>query len=150
MIVVDASFVMKLPLNEPDSPQVRAQWRIWEQSGETIIAPPLFWPEVLSVVRQRIYRAILSEAEGDRALEGLERLEIDVREPHGIYHVAWQLARRFNRPTIYDCCYLALADIAGCDFWTADRRLVNVVSPSLPWVRSPWLAAEEKEDMPTP
>ena len=137
MIVVDASLALKLFLNEPDGPQVRAQWREWEQMGEVIIVPSLFWPEMLSGLRRSAYRGMLPEADADQAFDTLEKFEINTREPPELYRAAWRLARRFNRPTIYDCCYLALADIAGCDLWTADRRLFNVVGASLPWVRTP-------------
>lgn len=136
MIAVDASLVLKLFLNEPDSGQVRSQWQQWGTSGELIVAPPLFRPEALSVLRRSVHRRILSEEEGNRAFEALEKLEIEIREPPTLYHVAWQLAHQLNRPTIYDCCYVALGDILSCDFWTADRRLANAIGNSLPWVKS--------------
>ena len=44
------------------------------------------------------------------------------------------LATRFNRPAAYDAHYLALAEMMNCEFWTADRRLFNVVRDELPWV----------------
>lgn len=137
MIVVDASFLLKLFLNEPDSQQVRAQWEAWARTGEVILGPPLLWPETLSALRRSVHRGILSGADGDRAFVALEKLEVDVREPPDLYRLAWHLAQRLDRPTVYDCCYLALAEMARCDLWTADRRLLNVVSPLLPWVRSP-------------
>ena len=51
------------------------------------------------------------------------------------------LATRFNRPAAYDAHYLALAEMMNCEFWTADRRLFNVVKDELPWVR--WLGKHE-------
>lgn len=135
MIVVDASFLLKLFLNEPDSHRARAQWDGWLQLGEAILAPPILWPETLSVLRRSVHRSIVSEADADRAFGALENLNIEVREPPGLYRTAWALAQRFHRPTVYDCCYLALAEMVGCDLWTADRRLLNVVSAGLPWVR---------------
>ncbi|HLB11688.1 MAG TPA: type II toxin-antitoxin system VapC family toxin [Dehalococcoidia bacterium] len=137
MIVADASLVVKLFLNEPDSQQVRTRWREWARMGEVVLAPALLWPETVSTLRRSVHRGILSEAEGDLAFGALEELEIDVREPAGLYRAAWALAQRFRRPTVYDCCYLALAEMAGCDLWTADQRLLNAVGASLPWVRSP-------------
>jgi predicted nucleic acid-binding protein len=47
------------------------------------------------------------------------------------------LATRFNRPAAYDAHHLALAEMMNCEFWTADRRLFNVVKDKLPWVH--WL-----------
>lgn len=42
-----------------------------------------------------------------------------------------------NRPTAYDAHYLALAEYAGCAFWTADQRLFDAVRRQLDWVH--WL-----------
>jgi predicted nucleic acid-binding protein len=50
---------------------------------------------------------------------------------------AYELATQFDRPTAYDSQYLAVAERYQCDFWTADERLFNAVTASLPKVR--WL-----------
>ena len=52
-----------------------------------------------------------------------------------IQESALEFATRFNRPKAYDAQYLALADLLGCELWTADRRLVSAVAGKLPWVR---------------
>ena len=38
---------------------------------------------------------------------------------------AWSLAEELRLPYIYGTTCLALAELRGCEFWTADRRLVN-------------------------
>ncbi len=38
--------------------------------------------------------------------------------------------------TPYDAAYLYVAQTEGCEFWTADDRLVRTVAAELPWVRS--------------
>lgn len=134
-MAVDASIALKLVLQEPDSHVARAAWQAWTNHGEIIVAPGLFRAETLSAVRRKVHMGLLSDADGEQARTALENLVIQYREPHDLYLVAWQLAKRFNRPTLYDSCYLALADIVGCEFWTADQRLANAVSPQLPWVR---------------
>jgi predicted nucleic acid-binding protein len=140
VIAVDASIALKLVLHEPDSALVRAAWQRWTDAGDVLVAPPLFRAETLSVVRRKVHQGILSAADGDRARQALEDLVVEVREPADLYDVAWQLAVRFNRPTVYDCCYLALALLAGCELWTADQRLARAVDAQLAWVRP--LAAE--------
>jgi predicted nucleic acid-binding protein len=40
-------------------------------------------------------------------------------------------------PAVYDTHYLALADILGCDLWTADERFFNSVKEQQPRVK--WL-----------
>ncbi len=136
MIVVDASIAIKLVLNEPDSQVVRDLWQQSATKGETRLAPPLFRAEKLSVIRRSVHRGLLSELDGSTAVEQLFDLPIQIREPVALYRRAWQFAARFQRPTVYDTCYLALADIEGCELWTADQRLANAVG-ILPWVRVP-------------
>ena len=60
---------------------------------------------------------------------------IEAALPAGLYKRALQLAHRYGRPTIYDTLYVALAELAGCDFWTADKRLVNALGDRLTFVR---------------
>jgi predicted nucleic acid-binding protein len=135
MIVVDASLALKLVLEEEDSDEILTLWTAWMTRGETFCAPTLFWPETLSAVRRKVYRGEMTPAEGQQACSLLEGLPIEIREPDNLYDVAWTFAERFNRPAIYDSCYLALAEIVGCEFWTADRRLANEAQ-ALPWVRA--------------
>ncbi len=136
MLAVDASFALKLFLNEPDSQLVRQFWQDWTDAGEVIIAPTLFRAETFSVVRRHWHTGALAEPAAERAFHYFDNLAIEIHEPRDLYRTAWELAGRFNRPTVYDCCYLALAAIFGCDFWTADRRLVNALGGRLPWVRT--------------
>ncbi|HTE83747.1 MAG TPA: type II toxin-antitoxin system VapC family toxin [Dehalococcoidia bacterium] len=134
MIVVDASLALKLVLREDDSMHAQSLWHQWEGAGEPLCAPALFRAETASVLRREIYRQHITEDEGRQGFETLQRLSIEIREPGGLYEVAWSYAERFNRSTVYDSCYLALAGIFGCELWTADRRLVNAAN-ELPWVR---------------
>jgi predicted nucleic acid-binding protein len=48
-----------------------------------------------------------------------------------------ELAHELQRPAVYDTHYLALADILGCDLWTADERFFNSVKEWQPRIR--WL-----------
>jgi predicted nucleic acid-binding protein len=135
MMAIDASIAIKLVLQEADSVTARRVWQGWSEAGEILVAPALFRAETCSVVRRKVHQGILTDADGDTAYELLRDLPIQIHEPDNLYIVAWQLAKRFNRPTIYDSCYLALADIIGCELWTADQRLANAVGPQLSWVR---------------
>jgi predicted nucleic acid-binding protein len=45
------------------------------------------------------------------------------------------IARRFHQPRIYDSLYAALAELRGCDFWTADKQFSDAVQAGLPFVK---------------
>lgn len=135
MLVVDASVALKWVLKEPDSNALRDLWRSWVDAGEALIAPALFRAETLSVLRRNVYRGVLTAEEAENACAVLENLSVEVREPDELSAAAWRLAIRLNQPTVYDCCYLALADIMGCELWTADARFAGAASLHLPHVR---------------
>jgi predicted nucleic acid-binding protein len=47
---------------------------------------------------------------------------------------SFDLAQEYRQPTIYDTPYLAVAEIYGCDFWTADEALFHAVADKLSYV----------------
>jgi predicted nucleic acid-binding protein len=49
------------------------------------------------------------------------------REPPDLPLRAFDIAAQFNLKWIYDAFYVALADMIGCDLWTADARLHEAV-----------------------
>lgn len=134
-ICIDASLALKLVLSEPDSDQAQVEWQNWVSSGVAIAAPYLFIYETSSVLRNRVYRKELTPGEADQAFGILRGLGISYLHPPAIRQSAWELARRFNRPTAYDCFYLALAQHQGCPLWTGDKRLYNAVKKELGWVQ---------------
>ena len=133
---VDASFVLKLVLDEEDSEQVQALWADWLAQEVVIIAPCHLVFEVTSVIRHHVYRRDISAQAGQMAFEAFLAQEIALRHPAGLEVRAWELAQQYNRPTAYDASYLALAESAGCELWTADGRLVRAVREALPWVKT--------------
>jgi len=48
---------------------------------------------------------------------------------------ARNIARSFNQPKIYDSLYAALAELRGCEFWTADKTFYDAVKSTLSFVR---------------
>ncbi len=133
-ICVDASLALKLVLSEHDSEAAQEEWQNWIGTGVEIVAPDLFMYETASVLRNRVHRKEITQSEADEALQILATLEITYYQPAGMQQAAWELARRLNRPTVYDAFYLALAQEERCPFWTGDKRLYNSVKSQLNWV----------------
>jgi predicted nucleic acid-binding protein len=134
---VDASLTLKLVLYESDSVLARTLWGEWHTKNVSVIAPALWGYEVTSVIRNRVHRGRLSPDLGAEAFATIHLLSVQVMQPAGLHQRAWELARHFNRPAAYDAHYLALAEMVGCPFWTADQRLFNLVCDELDWVN--WL-----------
>lgn len=53
----------------------------------------------------------------------------------GLVPRAREIARLFNQERIYDSLYAALAELRGCEFWTADRLFYEAVKMALPFVK---------------
>ena len=134
-VCVDSNLVLKLILLEHDSYQAHAIWDEWSQRRTEIVAPPLIWYEITSVLRTRVYRGIFTVVEGLQALESAQGLGIVNMSPPGLHQKAYGIATDMGLPAAYDSHYLALAEYLGCEFWTADRRLHRSVRNSLAWVR---------------
>ena len=130
---VDANIVVSLCIREDFSVPANELWTAWSISDTTVVGPPLLIAEVASVLRKSVYFGRITADEGDLAFEALSQLPISINRNPELPRVAWELARRFNRPNVYDAFYVAAAQIEGCDLWTADRRMVN--SFRLPNVR---------------
>ncbi|HEY4722706.1 MAG TPA: type II toxin-antitoxin system VapC family toxin [Anaerolineae bacterium] len=136
-ICADASLALKLVLPEPDSRLARALWNEWREQRLTIVAPSLWAYETISVIRNRAHRGLLSPDLEEAALDVLQRLPVQLHRPDNLHRRAWELARRFNRPAVYDMHYVALAEMLGCPFWTAGERLFNTIQAEVSQVH--WL-----------
>lgn len=137
LVCIDANIALKRLVHEPDSILAHGLWAEWKAQQVIIIAPTLWAYEVTSVLRKFVHRGRLSPQLEQQTLVAAHRLPVSLRRPTGLHQRASELACRFNRPAAYDAHYLALAEMAGCPFWTSDERLFNAVRSELPWVN--WL-----------
>ncbi|MGQ9825339.1 MAG: type II toxin-antitoxin system VapC family toxin, partial [Desulfotomaculales bacterium] len=67
-VCVDASFALKLVLNEQDSEAVAEKWEEWAKRNIAVIAPHLFFCEVTAVLRNKVWRKELTPAQGKQGL----------------------------------------------------------------------------------
>ena len=135
---VDASLVLMLLLPDEHSNEVDALFAGWALQGVRLVGPPLLYVEVPSVIRAAVFFERISPEEGERAFETFCALDIEVSASGDLHLLAWDLAKEFRRPRLYDSTYLAVARSEGCDLWTGDLRLANAVDRS--WVK--WVGAD--------
>lgn len=133
-VCVDASFVVKLGLPEEGSDRVEILWREWRRQGREIVAPPLLRYEITSILCHAVYRRRVTREEGLYILKHLLALPVRLLVPQDLHIKAWQMAIDMGQPAAYDAHYLGLAQSLGCEFWTADKRLLQVASDRMPWV----------------
>lgn len=132
---VDASVGVKWVLPEQHSQTALRLYADCRQLNTTIAAPPHFPVEVTNAIRRRVARRLVTHEEARVLLATFSQFSVRLAIPGSLYQEALDLADTFNRPTVYDTHYVALAKILGCDLWTADETLLNVLGNNAPWVR---------------
>jgi predicted nucleic acid-binding protein len=137
MIVVDANVAVKWVLtDEVDADKAAALAERCGVQAEPMVAPPLLLSEVTNILRQQMRRTGLPLASARPLLVDFLAFPLVLTEPAGLYDQALQVADRYNLPAAYDAQYVALAQHLGCDLWTADQRLLDLLGGALPFVKS--------------
>ncbi len=134
-VCVDAGLVIKLVTQEDGSEQADAQFAEWRAHKVHLIAPAFAKAEIDSVLRKKVYRGELTPEMADTSFAAACRLPLKCPNPRNHRQRAWEIARAFQFPAVYDAIYLALAELRGCEFWTADRKLYERVREQLRFVR---------------
>jgi predicted nucleic acid-binding protein len=119
MLAVDASFAIELCLDRAGDDARSAL------ADDELVAPPLLWSEVPSVIHELAFRGEISGELSDAALHALLTNTIGVREirPRQLVETAWRLATKLGWAKTYDAEYLATAQLLSCRLVTVDGRL---------------------------
>jgi len=137
-VCVDASLAIKVVVPEAGSDKADALFNQWADEETQLIAPVFFEVETDSILRQKAsLRRELTADQAQRAFASLRALPIETRHSAEQRERAWEIAREFQFPTVYDATYLALAELRRCEFWTADEKLFKQVRSKLTFVQ--WL-----------
>ena len=134
--VIDASVAIKwLVKQEPFRNQARQLLRDAQLNTISLIGPPLLEYEVESSLQRRLYYGRTTTKAVDASLNSFYALRIRIVSHRDVIAHAREIARRFNQECIYDSVYAALADLRGCEFWTADKVFYDTVHAELKFVK---------------
>jgi predicted nucleic acid-binding protein len=120
VIVVDASAYVELLLGQVSE-------SVEEHFRTDLAAPDLLFVEIGSALARSVRRAALSWAEGAFLLEQALAAPIAITATRELVGRAFELRGDL---TLYDACYVALAEQLDCAVLTSDRRLA--AAPGLP------------------
>jgi predicted nucleic acid-binding protein len=122
VLVVDASVLAPALADDgPSGDAARARLR-----GDSLAAPELIDPEVLSVLRRQLGSGSLNARRAELALADLADLPLE-RAPHApLLSRCWELRHNL---TPSDAAYVALAEALGAELLTADARLAAAPGP---------------------
>ena len=135
-LCIDASVVVKLVLKgESHRVGARRLLRDCIVNNVVLIAPPLFEGETDTAIRKRVYDGRLSLTDAKKAFAGLDRVTVQIIIHPNLRQRAREIAEQFNQRTVYDATYAALAELRGCEFWTADKAFYDAVRTVFPFVK---------------
>jgi predicted nucleic acid-binding protein len=121
--VIDATVAVKWFVEERGSLAARAVLA----RGESLLAPDLILVEAGNAAWKKVKRKEMTQEQGEAMVRALplyfERLVISGT----LVARAYDLANQLNHP-VYDCLYLALAEVEAINLITDDERLVKAVS----------------------
>jgi predicted nucleic acid-binding protein len=133
-VMIDASFTFKLLTPNPLREQLKKLVRQWVGEEYVLCTPHLWLYEMTSILTKMVYFGEMDEEDAYESLGLVLNLGVQMIPPdEDQVQRAFVWTRRLDRVAAYDSFYLAVAESLDCEFWTADRRLVNAVKQ--PWVR---------------
>lgn len=91
--------------------------------GDELVAPPLLWPEVRSVLHVARWRGVLTDDDAALALRLLESRVFTERRHRRLGEEAWAIADSLGWSKTYDAEYLALASLLHVPIATFDQRV---------------------------
>ncbi len=126
MIVADASAILELLLQSDSAPAIES--RLFA-GGDAIHVPALLDLEVAQVLRRYVLREDMTAARARVAIEVLQGLPMERHLHEPLLLRIWELRENL---TVYDACYVALAEGLRATLVTCDARLAKA-----PGIRAP-------------
>jgi predicted nucleic acid-binding protein len=137
MYVVDASLAVKWFIPEPLSDEAMKLLANFRSKISDLTAPDLIVVEVGSALWKRsTLRNEISELEAAESYADFLALGLEFHATPPLVRAALKLAAQ-ERHSPYDLVYVTLAEQLGCEFITADRKLMNKLGSRFPFIR--WL-----------
>lgn len=120
--VLDASALAEVLLQTPRSGAV-----LRAVGASEMVAPDFIVVEVLSAFRRLLRQGLLTAERADQAVADLVAARLRRLPALPLIDAAWRLRDNLS---MYDACYVALAETLGCPLVSADARLAR--APRLP------------------
>jgi len=141
-ICLDSSVLIKLLAWEDGSETAAELMERIVANELSVVLPSFAWAEIGSVLRQKVLRKEITVEEAEESWRIFRRLRnITYIDGDEIMNTAWRISTDEKLSTLYDASYLAVAETVAkqsnevCEFWTADKKLVNSLSGKKQFVK---------------
>lgn len=125
-VVIDANIALGLFLKLPYTESVYRLITDLRHAEAELLAPCLLEYEFASGLRRAIALGAISPEDANSILDELIALNIERVPPRvELQRSALLWAERLKQNKLYDAQYVALAELEGDEFWSADQRLVK-------------------------
>jgi predicted nucleic acid-binding protein len=102
------------------------RWSEERLRSGSIIAPHLLPVEVANILRRAALRGDISQDTASLAHADLQELQIELFGYAIVAERAWELRQNLS---LYDACYVALAELLDVELATLDKRLARAPGP---------------------
>lgn len=126
-ICVDASFVVRLVVENPLSDRAEALFGGWLEDQRPIAAPALLFAEVANALYRYEKATYLSAATVAGCLDAALALPISLYSDLSLHRQALRIASEGRLRAAYDPHYVALAEALEAELWTADSKMINAL-----------------------
>lgn len=133
--VIDSGIGVKFAIPEINSDKAIRLIEAGRQGTHELISADLFPVEVCNALMMAERRARIPVGSADLLFQDLLKVAPVLHQAIPLLPRALQVAQRFQR-TVYVALFVALAEREGCEFVTADDRLVNALQATMPFVIS--------------
>ena len=123
--VIDASVALKWFIEE----DLTNQALLFRHGADPLYAPDLIFAEIANAVWRKFTRRELPREQAMAIPVLLQESPIEIIPVALLHQRALEIAIELNHP-VYDCLYLACAELAGAVLVTADGRLIQAVQAS--------------------
>jgi predicted nucleic acid-binding protein len=131
--VLDSNVALKWVLPEKDSAKAIALHRDSQAGIHDLIAPEVFPVEAAHALTRAERRGVVTVGAADVHLFNILQTGPQLHSYLPLLKRAVGISSA-ERVGVYDCLYVALAEREGCEFVTADDKLVKRLKPTFPFI----------------
>jgi predicted nucleic acid-binding protein len=122
--VLDASVALKWVITEADSPKALHLRDDYRNLLVELLAPDVFPVEIAHALTRAERRGLINPPQSMRLLADILSTPLPLHACRPLLPRAVAISSAM-RCGVYDCLYVALAEAEGCEFITADDKLVK-------------------------
>ena len=131
--VVDSSIGVKWFIPELDSAKALQLLDDFQNSLAELVAPDIFLIEAVHAITRAERQKRITPIQGAQAVIDLLNQQPILTPYISLLPRAYALSSH-ARIGVYDCLYVALAQREGCEFITADDKLIRNLQPQFPFI----------------